>query len=198
MKRKLLARRPSPAMVVAVVALVSSLTGVAIGAALITGDDIARKAIAKKHLKKDAVVTKKVKNGTLLADDFKAGQLKEGVQGIEGLKGDKGDPGEDGRDGADGANATALWAVINGDTGATFRGSHVTSSTHNGNGSYTVTFDRSVASCAFMATIGGNDLTQPNASTGTARSPSDVNAVNVATFAGGIFANADVSLAVFC
>jgi hypothetical protein len=198
MKRKLLARRPSPAMVVAVVALVSSLTGVAVGAALITGDDIAKKAIAKKHLKKNAVVTKKVKNGTLLADDFKAGQLKEGVQGIEGLKGDKGDPGEDGTNGADGADATALWAVINGGDGTTYRDSHVTSSTRCSTGFYTVTFDRNVANCAFMATIGGNDGVLPKAMTGTARSPSDANAVNVDVFDAAGFQDGDVTLAVFC
>jgi hypothetical protein len=198
MKRSLFSRRPSPAMVVALTALVSSLTGVAAGAALIDSGDIKDGSITKKDLHKNSVNTKKVDNKSLKANDFAPGELKNGVQGIQGLQGPKGAPGEDGADGADGADATALWAVINGDTGATFRGSHVTSSTRNGNGSYTVTFDRNVASCAFMATIGGNDLTQPNASTGTARSPSDVNAVNVATFAGGGFADADVSLAVFC
>ena len=117
MKRKLLARRPSPAMVVAVVALVSSLTGGAVAATLITGDDIAQNAIAKKHIKKNAVVSKKVKNGSLLAKDFKAGQLVAGAPGpvgpagaaclptipeCVGPKGDKGDPGTPGTNGAQG------------------------------------------------------------------------------------------------
>ncbi len=196
MKRKLLARRPSPAMVVAVVALVSSLSGVAVGAALITGDDIAKKSIGKKHLKKNAVVTKKVKNGTLLADDFKAGQLKEGVQGLQGLQGPKGDKGDPGNDGADGADATALWAVIDGSDGTTYRSSHVTGSVRNGTGNYTVTFDRNVAGCAFMATIGGHDSVLPKAMTGTARSGQ--NAVTVDVFDSAGFQDGDVSLAVFC
>jgi hypothetical protein len=199
MKRKLVARRPSPAMVVAVVALVSSLSGVAVGAALITGDDIAKKSIAKKHLRKNSVVTKKVTDGTLLAKDFKPGQLKEGVQGIQGLQGPKGDKGEPGVDGADGADATALWAVINGDTGAVRRGSHVTSSTRNNMGFYTVAFDRNVASCASMVTPGGGD-SLPHVDVGSLPTPDNANAINVDVFAyaAGAFEDADFQLAVFC
>ena len=48
-------RKPSPAMVVAVIALISSLAGTAVAAKLIT--------------------SKQVKNGSLLAKDFKKGQL---------------------------------------------------------------------------------------------------------------------------
>jgi hypothetical protein len=96
MRRRILARRPSPAMVVAVVALVSSLTGGAVAATLITGGDIKNGSIAKKDLKKNSVNTKKVQNQTLIADDFAPGQLREGVQGIQGLKGDKGEKGEQG------------------------------------------------------------------------------------------------------
>ena len=206
MKKRLLTRSPSPAMVVALVALVSSLTGGAVAATLIDGDDIARKSIAKKHLKKNAVVTKKVKNGTLLADDFKPGQLREGVQGIQGLqgpKGDKGAPGEDGADGADGvdgADATALWAVINGSNGATARGSHVTSSGRNNIGFYTVVFDRNVSGCAFVPAIGGLDDSIPKALIGAARTPGNVNGVNVDTFdfSTGGFQDNDFHLAVFC
>jgi hypothetical protein len=197
MKRKLLARRPSAAMVVAVAALVSSLTGVAVGAALITGDDIAKKSIGKKHLKKNAVVTKKVKNGTLLADDFKPGQLKEGVQGLQGLQGPKGDKGEPGQDGADGVDATALWAVVNGSDGKTYRASHVTNSARTNQGIYTVTFDRNVSNCAFNATIGGNDLVLPKAMTGTARG-ANANTVVVDVFDLTSFQDGDFTLAVFC
>ena len=189
-------------MFVALVALVSSLTGGAVAATLIDGDDIARKAIAKKHLKKNSVVTKKVQDGTLLAKDFKPGQLKEGVQGIQGLqgpKGDKGEPGEDGQDGADGADgqdAIALWAVIT-DTGATRRGSHVTSSVRNSNGFYTVTFDRNVSTCAYAVTLGDENV--PHGETGVARTPDTPNAVNVDTFnSSGAFADAEFQLIVAC
>jgi hypothetical protein len=108
MPRKLFGR-PSPAMVVALVALVSSLTGGAVAAPLITGDDIAKNAIAKKHIKKNAVVSKKVKDGSLLSKDFKAGQLPAGATGpvgpvgLAGAKGDTGDTGATGPAGATGA-----------------------------------------------------------------------------------------------
>jgi len=112
MRRRLLSRRPSPAMVVAVVALVSSLTGGAVAATLITGADIKNGTIGTKDIKKNAVVSKKVKNGSLLSKDFKAGQLptgatgpqgSQGIPGAKGDKGDKGDPGTNGANGTDGA-----------------------------------------------------------------------------------------------
>ena len=190
-------------MLVALVALVSSLTGGAVAATLINSDDIAKNAVKRKHIKKNAVNSKKVDNGTLLAKDFKAGQLREGVQGIQGLqgpKGDKGEPGEDGQDGADGADgadATALWAVINGDTGATRRGSHVTNSVRNSAGFYTVTFDRNVAGCAFSATLGDENVSIGHI--GVARTPDTPNSLNVDTFnSANTFADAEFQLAVFC
>jgi hypothetical protein len=199
MKRKLLAQRPSPAMVVALVALVFSLTGGAVAATLIDGGDIENGSITKEDLHKNSVNGKKVQNKTLKADDFAAGELKEGVQGIPGLHGDKGEPGEDGTDGADGADATALWAVIR-DDGTTARGSHVTSSARNSEGFYTVTFDRDVSGCAYVPAIGGPDDSVPKALIGAARHPSNVNAVNIDTFAydtGGFQSNS-FHLAVFC
>jgi hypothetical protein len=80
-------------MIVALVALCSSLTGGAIAATLVTGGDIRNGSITKKDLHKNSVNTKKVKNKTLKAVDFGPGQLKQGVQGIPGLKGEKGDDG---------------------------------------------------------------------------------------------------------
>lgn len=95
-KRDLLALRPSPAMAVALVALFSSLVGGAAAATLITGDGIARNAIAKKHIKANAVRSAKVKDGSLLSKDFKAGQLGVGATGAQGLRGAKGDTGDTG------------------------------------------------------------------------------------------------------
>ena len=118
MRRRLLARRPSPAMVVAVVAVVLSLTGGAVAATLIKSDDIARNAVKSKHiangkvknkdLKNNTIKTTKVRNGTLLAEDFAEGQLAGGEQGPQGLQGPPGEDGEDGTDGADGADGQDL------------------------------------------------------------------------------------------
>jgi hypothetical protein len=57
---------------------------------------LAKNSVGAAQLKKDAVTGPKVKNGSLLAADFKAGQLPAGQQGLKGDKGDKGDPGAQG------------------------------------------------------------------------------------------------------
>jgi len=186
-------------MAVAVIALVSSLTGGAVAAGLIDSADIKNGSVTKKDLHKNAVNSKKVKNKTLKARDFAPGELKEGVQGIQGLKGDKGNPGDDGTDGVDGADATALWAVI-GDDGATARGSHVVSSARNAMGFYTVIFDQDVSGCAYVPAIGGTDDSIPKALIGAARTSGNVNGVNIDTFdydTGG-FQDNSFHLAVFC
>jgi hypothetical protein len=88
--------RPSPAMVVAVVALVVSLTGNAVAAQLFTG------LFTGKMIAKDAVTSPKVKNGSLLRKDFKSGQLPAGPQGPEGHRGPQGAQGPKGGQGATG------------------------------------------------------------------------------------------------
>jgi hypothetical protein len=62
-------------------------------------------SVGTRQLKKNAVVSSKVKNRSLTALDFKAGQLPKGPQGLQGLQGKDGTPG---RPGADGANGTAV------------------------------------------------------------------------------------------
>jgi hypothetical protein len=58
-----------------------------------------KSSVGAKQLKKNAITSAKVKNGTLLAADFKAGQLPRSQQGPkgdpgpQGPKGDQGDPG---------------------------------------------------------------------------------------------------------
>jgi hypothetical protein len=113
MKRRLLARRPSPAMLVAVVALISSLTGGALAATLIDTGDIENGAVTKKKVHKNAVNSKKVKNKTLKAKDFAPGQLAQGVQGIQGLQGEKGEKGAQGDPGE--AGSAAGYVLVNPD-----------------------------------------------------------------------------------
>ena len=74
--RTLVSRRPSPALVVGVVALVAALGGTAVAAKKIGGSDIKSNAIKKKHIKDDAVRTDHIKDANVtsskLADDAQA------------------------------------------------------------------------------------------------------------------------------
>jgi hypothetical protein len=84
--------RPSPAMVVAVIALVASSTGSAVAAQLIT-ERIIAKGVTEKLLAANAVTSPKVKNGSLLRKDFRSGQLPAGPQGPQGPRGPQGPEG---------------------------------------------------------------------------------------------------------
>ncbi len=64
---------------------------------------LARNSVGATQLKKNAVTGPKVKNGTLLAADFKAGQLPIGPQGPKGDPGAQGPKGDKGDTGAPGA-----------------------------------------------------------------------------------------------
>src|SRR3954469_18380806 len=91
-------RRPSPAMLVAVTALVVSLGGNSYAAVKLAKNSVTSKAIKdgqvqRADLARNAVGSPQVADGSLLAADFKAGQLPAGPQGLKGDKGDKGDPG---------------------------------------------------------------------------------------------------------
>ena len=81
----------SPAMLVACIALVVALGGVSYAATVLP-----KNSVGTPQLKKKAVTGAKVKNGSLTAADFKAGQLPAGPQGSQGPQGPKGDTGAPG------------------------------------------------------------------------------------------------------
>jgi hypothetical protein len=97
--KSLLSHRPSPAMIVSIVALVLALGG--------TG-------YAATSLPKNSVTTKQVVDRSLRANDFAPGQLpagkqgpigpagQQGPQGLQGPQGTKGDPGTKGDKGTTG------------------------------------------------------------------------------------------------
>lgn len=86
--------RPSPAMVVAVSALIVALggTGYAVTA-------LPRNSVGAKQIKRDAVTSAKVKNGSLRQADFAAGQVPQGAAGAPGPAGPPGPRGEAGPQG---------------------------------------------------------------------------------------------------
>ena len=106
--RRMLSRRPSPSMVVALIALFVALGGSGYAAVKINGKDIASRSIAGKKLKRNAITASEVKNRSLLARDFKRGQLRPGRPGPPGPSGEDGAPGEEGLPGEEGEPGTAL------------------------------------------------------------------------------------------
>jgi hypothetical protein len=94
--------RVSPSLVVASLALAISLGGTGYAALRLPAG-----SVGTAQLKRNAVTTLKVKNQSLLAADFKPGQLPAGAQGAAGEpgpKGDKGDKGDKGEPGSVGVS----------------------------------------------------------------------------------------------
>jgi hypothetical protein len=70
-------RRPSPAMVVAMVALFVALGGGAAAGIVITGADIQNGSITSVDIKNGTVQGRDIKNNSVLSRDIRNGQLKE-------------------------------------------------------------------------------------------------------------------------
>jgi hypothetical protein len=100
-------RRPSPALVVSVIALVVALGGTSYAAIVLPAN-----SVGTRQIKKNAVTTAKVKDGSLLKADFAAGQLPAGPAGASGATGATGPKGDTG------ATGTAGPKGDKGDTGA--------------------------------------------------------------------------------
>ena len=69
---------------------------VALGGTSIAAVSLDRNSVKRKHIAKNAITSSKVKNGSLRARDFRAGQLPRGERGLPGAAGAKGDPGAPG------------------------------------------------------------------------------------------------------
>ena len=91
-------RLPTPAMIVACLALIVALGGVSYAASVLPTNSVGtaqlqKKAVTSGKIKKNAVTGAKVKDGSLGAADFKASQLPTGPQGPKGDPGEAGAPG---------------------------------------------------------------------------------------------------------
>ena len=173
--------RPSPAMIVACVALVVALGG--------TGY-----AAATKLLPRNSVGTLQVVNHSLRAVDFKKGQLPRGPQGpagpagAQGPAGPAGAAGPAGPPGATGATGpagppgtggggeTIRWAVVRPDGGIAASSGGVTLAAKPGTGQYLLNFGSSVAGKLILASSGyaGNDVaTRGETSAGPCGAPTE-------------------------
>jgi hypothetical protein len=114
-----LVRRPSPAMVVACLALLVALSGTgyavtALPAGSVGSAQLKDNAVKNAKIANNAVTSEKVKNRSLLAIDFLAGQLPRGPAGAIGPAGAQGAAGPAGPAGAAGviSNVTVRQAGV--------------------------------------------------------------------------------------
>jgi len=162
--------RPSPALAVAIVALMVALGGTGYAAT-----QLPKNSVGAKQIKANAVRSPEVKNGSLIARDFKTGQLPQGQRGASGEPGPKGDqgnpgtpgppgtagapgaPGSPGPPGAPGAPGTQILhgVVRTSAVGTTaVRGNGITFAQRLNTGTYQAGFNRDVTSCTFLASYG--------------------------------------------
>jgi hypothetical protein len=102
---KLRSYRPSHAVVVAYLALFVALGGSSYAAITVTGKNVKNSSLTGKDIKNNSVTgsdVKSIKTGdvtdrSLLAKDFKAGQLPSGAQGLKGDPGPFPDPLQSGK-----------------------------------------------------------------------------------------------------
>ena len=104
-----------------------------------------KNSVGTKQIRKNAVRSGKVKNGSLLAKDFKQGQLPRGPQGLQGIHG------------APGAPATRYFATVN-STGTAKTGEGVNAVARDQQGVYNLTFTRDVSHCTAVVTPGTNAI----------------------------------------
>ena len=113
--RRITSYRPSPAMVVAFIALL-----LALGSGAYAQLRIPRNSVGTAQLRANAVTSPKVKPRSLLASDFRRGQLPRGPQGpagpagpagARGATGERGPTGPAGPAGAAGATNVAVFTA---------------------------------------------------------------------------------------
>jgi hypothetical protein len=161
-------RLPSPATVIALVALFISLGGAS----------YAVTQIGTNQIKNGAVTSKKIRNFTISSRDVRANSL--GPHAIAESKLHVGSAGS--AISAAMADGFSHFAVV-GANGVLARGRGVSSSVRTGAGRYQVIFNRDVRGCALVATGGVIGATTPGpAPLSTALLASNVNGVVVRTF----------------
>lgn len=183
MKRRL--RAPSPAMVVALLALFVSLGGSAYAVATIGSNDIIDGAIRNRDFKDGTLRGQEAKRngfggGAIKETSLDAGQFRQVPSSVV-------------------AEGVTRHAVIS-NVGATVRGRGATASSQTGTGQYLVAFDRDVRGCTYFATLGDESAAGPgNGQISVTSAASNVNGVRVVTRdSAGDVANRSFHLLVSC
>jgi hypothetical protein len=137
--------KASPAMVVACLALLVSLTGTSVAAV----SQLARNSVGTPQLKNNAVNSAKVRNGSLLRADFRRGQIPAGPAGPAGPPGQAGPAGPAGPPGP-----AARWAVFRPDGGIAAQSGGISLTAKPSAGQYIVNFGSSVAGKLIIVSSG--------------------------------------------
>lgn len=165
--KRILRKRPSPAMIVAVVALVAALGGTAYAKVVITGKNIRNSTVVGADIKNKALAGRDIKNDSLGRVPIKEERLTASKFGqVNSSKV------------ADGVNRQAVVTSA----GGLSRARGATSSTRTGLGEYTVVFNRDVRTCAYFVSIGSVSTTAPgNGEIASSSQSGNANAVHVST-----------------
>jgi hypothetical protein len=159
--KRLRSCRPSPALVISILALLVATAGTGYAAL-----KLPRNSVGSKQIKKNAVNSSKVADRSLRARDFRAGALPTGPQGP---KGDQGSPGEQGLQGAKGDPGPAIrWALFNADGAIAVQSGGISLTSKPGTGDYVLDMGTQVPGHALLVSVsnkaggaGGNILVAP-------------------------------------
>jgi hypothetical protein len=194
MMKAVLRRRPTPALIVSLMALVLAMGGFAV-AAIPDGSGVFHACYKKKKgtLRLVSSSSKCKKSERSVSWNQKGANGANGAAGAKGDKGDKGDAG---------TPATKLWAVVDGSTSPTLaRSSGAISVNRLAAGQYRVVFNQEISACAFVTSGDGN---------GVGGVPEDIYGSTHVSSAGndtvfiilrdntGAQVDGDITLAVFC
>ena len=182
---------PSPAMVVALVALVMSLGGSAY-ALVVTGKQIRNNTVTGKDIRNRSLTGRDVRSRSLTGRDVRRDKLggasiKESSLATVPA--------------AFVAHGGARYAVVNAN-GQVVRGRDISSVARTGDGRYQVIFNADIRGCAYFATVGSETAAGPpqNSQISVGSLASNVNGVAVLTENGnnGAQANRPFHLIVMC
>ena len=141
--RRLSNRRPSPALVIASLALLVSLTGTSFAAVKALAP---ANSVANSSIRANAVTSPKVKDHSLLKKDFASGQIPAGPAGPAGAAGPAGPAGPAG---------AANWVLAKAD-GTIDKSKGVVAVSHSSTGTYDVTFNVDLTNCSFVVSTGSD------------------------------------------
>ena len=123
--------RPSPAMLVALVALF-----VALGTGAYAATEIAKNSVGSVELKKDSVVSSRIRDGQVRGEDLRA----ESVTREKLVQGER-----------------VIWAVVKADGTLVRESGEITAASRVLTGRYSLKFSRPIANCAWVVSTSSDD-----------------------------------------